>query len=111
VLLGQGSAVALLRPAIVLLLTLNGLFLFLLFTELRPALNRIYKPRQLWQRVMLGIGGAMILPLGLILMGDSPPLLLAAVLILLLGSLAIRFEIIKIPHAIIERNPQPNTHR
>jgi hypothetical protein len=102
VLLGQGSAVALLRPALVLVLTLNGLFLFLLFTELRPALNRLYKRRLLWQRVMLGIGGGMILPLGLILVSDRSLVLLAAVLLLLLGSLAIRFEIIKLPHAMIE---------
>ncbi len=100
VLLGQGSATALLRRALGLLLPLNGLFLFLLFTELRPTLDRIYKPRQLWQRVMLGIGGGMILPLGLILVGDSSPILLTAVLFLLLGNLVIRFEIIKIPHAL-----------
>jgi hypothetical protein len=42
----------------------------------------------------------MILPLVLVLIGDSPPVLLAAVLFLLLGSLAIRFEIIKIPHTL-----------
>ncbi len=100
VLLGQGSATTLLRHALGLLLPLNGGFLFLLFTEMRPALDRIYNPRQLWQRVMLGIGGGMILPLGLILVGDSSPLLLTAVLFLLLGNLVIRFEIIKIPHAL-----------
>jgi hypothetical protein len=100
VLLGQGSATALLRPALGLLLPLNGLFLFLLLAELRPAFERIYRPRQLWQRGMLGLGGGMILPLGLIFVGDSPLLLLAAVLFLLPGSLAIRFEIIRIPHAL-----------
>lgn len=100
VLLGQGSATALLRPALGLLLALNGLFLFLLLIELHPALDRIYRPRQLWRRGLLELGGGMILPLALILVGDSAPVLLAAVLLLLLGSLAIRSEIIKIPHAL-----------
>lgn len=99
-LLGQGSATALLRPAFGLLLALNALVLFLLLTEVRPALVRIYRPRQLWLRGGIELGGGMILPLALILVGDSAPMLLAAVLFLLLGSLAIRFEIIKIPHTL-----------
>lgn len=100
VLLEQETAVASLRAALGYLLLLNGLLLHVLFAELSPALDRIYGPKQLSQRYMLGVGGAMILPLGLILLGDSPAILLAAVLLLLLGSLAIRFEIIKIPHAL-----------
>ena len=51
---------------------------------------------------MIELGGGMILPLGLILVSDRSLVLLAAVLLLLLGSLAIRFEIIKLPHAMIE---------
>jgi hypothetical protein len=100
VFMGQGSAVALLPPALAYLLLLNGLFLLLLLTELRPALNQIYSSRQLWERGVLELGGGMILPLGLILVGGSAPALFAAVVFLLLGSLAIRFEIIKIPHAL-----------
>ncbi len=99
-LMGQGSATGLLRPALGLLLLLNGLFLSLLLIELRPVLVRIYRPKQLWQRGMLGLGGGMVLPLGLILIGDSAAVLVVAVLFLLLGSLAIRYEIIKIPHAL-----------
>jgi hypothetical protein len=100
VLLSLGSAAALLRRALALLLLLNGLLLFLLLTEMRPALVRIYKPRQLWQRGILELGGGMVLPLALILVGESPLVRLAAVLFLVLGSLAIRLEIIKVPHAL-----------
>jgi Ni/Fe-hydrogenase subunit HybB-like protein len=107
VLLGQGGATALLRPALGLLLPLNGLFLFLLLIELRPALVRIYSPRQLRQRGLLELGGGMFLPLVLILAGDSSVVLLSAVLFVLLGSLAIRFEIIKIPHALTGHLSEP----
>jgi hypothetical protein len=107
VLMMQGSAVALLRPALGSLLLLNGLCLLLLLIELRLVLDRIYGRRQLWKRGMLIIGGGMILPLGLLLIGDSAPLLFAAVMFLLLGSVAIRFEIIKIPHALTS----PSTER
>ncbi len=100
VLLGHGAATALLRPALGLLLPLNGLFLFLLLPSLRPALAHIYSPRQLWERGILVLGGGLILPLGLILLGDSAPALFGAVVFLLLSSWEIRFEIIKIPHAM-----------
>jgi hypothetical protein len=102
VLMGQGSATAILRPALGLLLPLNGLFLFLLLAELRPALERIYGPGKPWQRGLLVLGGGMLLPLCLILVGDNSLLLLAAVLFLLLGSLAIRFVIIEVPHALTD---------
>jgi Ni/Fe-hydrogenase subunit HybB-like protein len=98
--MGQGSAVVPLRVALVYLLLMNDLFLMLLRAELRPALKRIYGSKQLSQRGTLGVGAAMILPLGLILIGDSASLLFAAVIFLLLGSVAIRFEIIKLPHAL-----------
>jgi Ni/Fe-hydrogenase subunit HybB-like protein len=100
VLLGQGSAAAALRQALGVLVPLNALFLLPLLAELRPALARIFGPAHLRRKEMLALGGGLILPLCLILVGDSAPLLLAAVLVLLLGSLAVRFVIIKIPHAL-----------
>jgi hypothetical protein len=102
VLLGQHSAIAVLRPALVVLLVLNAFFLFLLLAELRTALARIFAPRQLWQLGLLTLGGGMLAPLCLLLVSDSPAVLLATVLLLGMGSLAIRFVIIKIPHALAE---------
>jgi hypothetical protein len=99
VLMDQGTATDLLRPALAVLVPLNALFLLLLAVELRPALARTHGPRQLRQGGMLVLGGGVILPLALLL-GGSPPLLLIAVLVLLVSSLAIRFVIIKIPHAL-----------
>jgi hypothetical protein len=100
VLMGQERATAVLRPALVVLLVINALVLLLLLANLRAALLRIYTSRQLWRLGILTLGGGVLAPLCLVLVGGSPLLLLAAVLLLLLGSLAIRFVIIKVPHAL-----------
>jgi Polysulphide reductase, NrfD len=99
VLMGQESAKAVLRPALVLLLVLNVVPLSLVVADLRPALSRIYSRRQLWRLAALCVGGGTLVPLGLLLAGGSPLPVLAAVLSLLLGSVAIRFVIVRLPHA------------
>jgi hypothetical protein len=102
VLLGHGSATAVLRPALVVLLVLNAVAEFLLFADLRTALGRIFTPPQLWQLGLLTLGGGMLAPLCLLLAGDSAAVLLAAVVLFVLGCLAIRFVIINIPHALTD---------
>ncbi len=99
VLTGETRATAILRIALGFLLVLNVIPLGLLFSNLRPVLARIYTREQLWRAGMLSLGGGTLLPLGLVLVGGSPPFLLGAVMFLLLGSLTIRFLIIRIPHA------------
>ena len=54
----------------------------------------------LWQHGNAHTRRRVLVPLCLILVGGSPALLLAAVLFVLLGSLAIRFVIVKVPHAL-----------
>jgi hypothetical protein len=49
------------------------------------------------------LGGGMLAPWALLFAGQRPVTLLFAALLLLLGSLAIRFVIIKIPHALTEQ--------
>ena len=98
VLMEQERTTAVLRPALGLLLVLNALVLFLLFADLRTALARIYAPRQLWRLGLLTLGGGTLAPLCLVLVGDNPPALLAAVGLLLVGSLALRFVIVRLPH-------------
>ncbi|MBV8430538.1 MAG: polysulfide reductase NrfD [Solirubrobacterales bacterium] len=97
-LLGQERAVALLRPALVLLLALNLVPLGLLVRNLRATLFRAYTPRQLAGLAALGIGVGTLVPLALLLAGGSLLPVLAAVLFLVLGSLALRFAIIRLPH-------------
>jgi hypothetical protein len=102
VLMGQERATTVLRPALIVLLGINAVVLWLLLANLRTALLRRYSSRQLWRLGIVTLGGGVLAPLCLVLVGGSPPLLLAAVLFLLLGSLAIRFVLIKVPHAHAE---------
>jgi Ni/Fe-hydrogenase subunit HybB-like protein len=99
ILMGQESAAATLRIALGLLLVLNVIPLGLLLANLRPELARIYTREQLGRIGMLTLGGGTLIPLGLVLIGSNPALMLGAGMFVLLGSLVIRFLIIKIPHA------------
>ena len=99
VLTGETRATAAFRAALGPLLVLNVIPLGLLLANLRPVLARIYTREQLWRIGMLTLGGGTLIPLGLVFAGGSPSLMLGAGTFLLLGSLAIRFLIIRIPHA------------
>jgi Ni/Fe-hydrogenase subunit HybB-like protein len=99
VLTGETRATAALRTALELLLVLNVVPLGLLLANLRPVLARIYTREQLLRVGTLNLGGGTLIPLGLLLVGGSPPLMLGAGTFILLGSLAIRSLIIRIPHA------------
>jgi Ni/Fe-hydrogenase subunit HybB-like protein len=103
ILMRQERATAVLRPALGFLLVLNALVLFLLLANLRPALAEIYTPLQRSRLGFVILGGGTLAPLCLLLIGSSPSSLLAAGLLLLLGNLAIRFELIKVPHALSHR--------
>jgi hypothetical protein len=98
VLMGQERATTLLRPALVVLLLLNIVPLCLLIAELYSTLFRIYPQIKLYCLAAVCVGGGTLLPLCLLLLGSAPFLMLFAVLVLLLGSLAIRFEIVWLPH-------------
>jgi hypothetical protein len=95
-LLGQERAGELLRPALALLLALNLVPLCLVGRNLWPALSRAYTPGQLARLAALCAGVGTLAPLAL-LAGGSPLPVLAAVL-LLVGSLPVRFVIVRLPH-------------
>ena len=103
VLTGHSKAAASLRTVLMLLLPLNIIPAGLLFAEFHKTLLRLYRDRQVYlASVLLFVGGTLI-PLVLLLMGDSAPGILGAASLILLGSLAIRSLIIKIPHASREK--------
>src|SRR5947209_4626770 len=93
VILGQARAATLLRAALVLLLVLNLVPLGLLVRNLHPTLSRVYTPGQLGRLGALCVGVGTLVPLALLLSGGGLLHVLAAVLCLLLGSLALRFVI------------------
>jgi Ni/Fe-hydrogenase subunit HybB-like protein len=99
ILMGQEPAAAILRSALWLLLVLNVIPVALLIANLRPALARIVSRERLWSVGILTLGAGTLIPLCLMVVGSSPPLMLGAVALILLGSLIIRFLIIRIPHA------------
>lgn len=101
VLLGQDRAGAILRVAVLVLLVLNVIVLLLLAAELRPTLVRVYSLEYLVRLAVLDVGGGTLVPLGLLLAGGSTAFVVAVVLCMVLGSLAIRYAIIGIPHAMI----------
>jgi hypothetical protein len=100
ILTGHERAAVVLRPALELLLVLNLIALGLVIADVREALARL-GPVGYHRRIgTLAIGVGSFLPLGLVLIGRSPLVTLGAVICILLGSLAIRFLIIKLPLAL-----------
>ena len=99
VLMKHASAAAILRPALGLLLVLNLLPLCLLVFDLRTTLSRIYTRWELGGVGALSLGGGLLVPLCLLLVAGSSLFMLGAAMCIVLGSLLIRFVIIKLPHA------------
>jgi hypothetical protein len=96
-LMGQTQATGVLRAAFIVLLVLNLIPLGLLFANLRPAHALIYTHAQQWRVGVLIAAGALI-PLGLMLLNGGLAFILAAVIVLLVESWAVRFVYVKIPH-------------
>jgi hypothetical protein len=104
VLMEHASAAAILRPALGLLLAINLIPLCLLVFDLRPTLPRIYIRRELYGVGALSLGGGVLIPLFLLFVGGSLLFTLSAVMFILLGSLVIRFVIVKLPHASLHEH-------
>jgi Ni/Fe-hydrogenase subunit HybB-like protein len=102
VLTGHARAVAALRTVAVVLVLLNIIPAWLLFSELHQTLSRIYGDRQLYVVLALVFAGGALIPLSLLLIGDGDPSILVATALIVLGSLAVRFLLIKIPHGSYE---------
>jgi hypothetical protein len=97
VLVGRETAAAMLRPALASLIIVSTAVLGLVLINVREAIGRLSSRRRL-----LGIGSAAlvvgaVIPLGLLLAGGTASML-AAVVLILLGSLTIRYQIVAAPH-------------
>jgi Polysulphide reductase, NrfD len=88
---------AVLRPALGLLILLNLLVLYLLFSDLRAELGRVFAPRIRYIGAVIVVG-LTLASLCLVAAGDSVALSLATLSLLLVQSVAIRFAIIRLPH-------------
>ena len=97
---GQPRAAAALRIPLAILLVLNAIPSGLLFADLRTTLSRIHPGGNPDILALAAYAGATLIPLALLLAGDRPVLLIAAVSLILVGALVVRSVLIKVPHAI-----------
>jgi Polysulphide reductase, NrfD len=97
-LIGQTHAAAILRIAFIVLVVLNVIPLGLLFRNLQPTHARLYTREQLWRVGALIFAGGTLSPLVLTLLNGGLLFESVALIFLLLGSWAIRFVYVKIPH-------------
>jgi len=96
---GHPRAAEVLRPALIVLQLVHAVPLGLLSAELWPALSRGFTPGQRALAVALVLVGGWLLPLGLVSVGGVAAMVAAAVLIVL-GNLAARFILVRLPHQL-----------
>ncbi len=100
----QPEAAIVLRLALRLLLPLNLLVLGLLLADLRGPLSAARGFRALAVIGMLAIVGGILVPLWLLAL-DAPPATAGALLLILLGAVVVRSEIVRLPHLLATANP------
>ena len=96
---GQPELVGPLRGALALLLLLNLVALALLLRDLRAPLSRARGPRVLAVIGAFVVLAGILAPVGLLLV-HRPSALATALLLVLLGAVAVRHEIVRLPHAL-----------
>ena len=96
--MGQAEAASVLRLGAMLLLVLNAGALVLLLGELSTALSRAHGPRWITAVGMVVLAG-IVVPLVLLALGGALAKTIAALLILL-GAMVIRAEIVRLPHLL-----------
>ena len=99
---GEQRAAGLLKPTVVLLLVLNAIALALLLRDLRPALAKAYSRLDLVRLGAVVIAGGMLVAVALLLIGGTIATLVAALLVTL-GALVIRHELVHLPQRHAKR--------
>jgi hypothetical protein len=97
--MGRLELVAPLRAALGLLLLLNLVALALLLRDIRMPLTQARGPRVLAAIGALVVVSGILAPLALLLV-HRPVALGAALLLILLGAIAVRHEMVRLPHAL-----------
>ena len=103
---GQARAADLLRVPLASLMVLNAIPSALLFAELRARAGADRPARALALLVATAGAGFTLVPLALLLAGGHPASMIVAVALILVGALAVRSLLIRIPHAIHDREPR-----
>lgn len=98
---GQRGAAVALRPALALLLLINSVSLALVIWDVRATLARAYERATLGRLIFLAVGGGVFAPLYLLAVG-GPIGTAGAVLLILLGALLVRTEVVRLPHLLAQ---------
>jgi Ni/Fe-hydrogenase subunit HybB-like protein len=96
---GQRDAAVALRPALALLVLLNAVALGLVIRDVRATLARAYDRATLGRLSFLAAGGGVVAPLGLLAVG-GPIWAGGAALLIVLGALLVRTEVVRLPHLL-----------
>jgi Ni/Fe-hydrogenase subunit HybB-like protein len=99
--MGQSTAIVVLRLALIPMVVLNLGALGLLLAGLRAPLSRTHGPRALAVLAALVIGAGSLLPL-LLLALRAPGYIAGTALFMLLGATIVRAEIVRLPHRLGE---------
>ena len=99
---GQPEAVSLLRHALMFLLVLNLVVLGLVLADVRAALARARGTRLLAATAAVVFLAGLLAPLGLLALGTSVPMV-GAVVLIVVGALVVRSEIVLLPHLLSNR--------
>lgn len=97
--MGQPKAAAVLRLASMLLLILHLVALGLLLADLRGPLAQAHGTRRVAVIRAVVVLAGVLLPLGLLVLG-APLGMVGAAILILLGAVVVRFEIVRLPHRL-----------
>src|SRR5262245_49451037 len=97
--MNEARAAAALRLALGILVAVNLIPLALLAIDVRAALARAYRPRELSGLAAICVVGGVLLPLCLLVAVAAPGALLAAALCVAVAGVASRFAIVRLPHS------------
>ena len=103
--LGQPEAASALRPALALLLPLNLVALGLLVGDLRGPLSEARGRGMLAVLGTVAVVGGILVPLWLVAT-DAAGHAAGTMVFMLLGAAVVRSEIVRLPHAMAEANPE-----
>lgn len=98
----QSKPIAALRVPLMLLLVFNLGLLGMLLGDLRSSLSRAHGSRVLAVSVAVTVATGSLLPLWLVSLGTPWPLT-AALLLTLLCAVVVRFEIVRLPHLLMDQ--------
>lgn len=106
--LGHNGAAAALRPALLILLAINLVFLAPVAAELAPAMRAARDGGRLVTITGLGGAAGVILPAVMVLASPGPAAALTALAVMIAGLFAVRWAIVMLPHRELAVGPGLN---